>query len=129
MSATVSHRRAQCSILYSENYKIVENREIYGYNRQYQSSYIDSLCVMVEAVVTVTILTLVRGNMALYHRHMKVYTCFHLFGQIFGFVSCSGMHSPRDSSLKQITILKIRNLETDLPMMVGKSPAKLTCAS
>lgn len=129
MSATVSHRRAQCSILYSENYKIVENREIYGYNRQYHSSYIDSLCVMVEAAVTVTILTLVRGNMALYHRHMEVYTCFHLFGQTFGFVSCSGMHSPRDSSLKQITILKIRNLETDLPMMVGESPAKLTCAS
>lgn len=83
MYATASHRRAQCSILYSENYKIVENREIYGYSRQCQFSYIDSLCVMVVALVTVTILTLVRGNMALYHRHIKVYTCFHLFWKLF----------------------------------------------
>lgn len=71
-------------------------------------------------MVAVTILTLVRGTMTFYHRHIKVYTCFHLFGHTFGFVSCSEMHSPRDSSLKQI-ILKIRNLETDLPTMVGKS--------
>lgn len=78
-------------------------------------------------MVAVTILTLVRGNMAFYHRHRKVYTCFHLFGHTFGVVSCSGMHSPRDSSLKQIIILKIRNLETDLPTMVGKSWETALC--
>lgn len=68
-----------------------------------QSSYTDVLCMMLVAAVAVTVPTLVRGNMAIYHRHIEVYTCFHLFGHAFGFVSCSGMHSLRESSLKQIT--------------------------